>query len=297
MTELNGQPVEPEAVETPVVPGTEAVTPPAEPEVRETVPFKWGRDSREVDADTAKSMADELGTSVEALRTWVQMGRNAADIYSETRRRDAELARREAEIEAKAKAIQDRLDSRVGPSTNGKKPSITEDPVAFWNSVDARLDKLNELEDVKREIAETKAQISRREQAESDSQLERTFVKEHADLMAEYKGKDLPYVDLQTIAQTLDRFVTEIPEDMSIRELIDMGYRILTWDRVGKAKAQAEQKRLREPRARIEIPSGTSSGADMGGDSAPPAGETLDQRRARLHRQVGGLTFGDLAQG
>lgn len=288
------QPVAPEVEAPPVVPGTEALTEPVVPESRETIPFKWGRDSREVDAETAKSMAEELGTSVEALRTWVQMGRNAADIYSETRRRDAELARREAEIEAKAKTFQERLDQRTGPPTNGKRPSITEDPVAFWNSVDARLDKLNEIEEVKRELAETKAQIVQREQAKSDEQLENTFVKEHQSLMDEYKKRELPYVDLQTIAQTLDRFVTEIPEDMSIRELIDMGYRIITWDRVGKAQAQAEQKRLRMPRAKLEIPAGATGGAETGGDGAPPAGESLEQRRARLHRQVGGLTFGDL---
>lgn len=297
MPELEGQPENPEVLETPVIPGKEAIeesvleTPAAE----ETVEFKWGRDSRAVNAETARSLADGLGVSVEALRTWVQMGRNAADIYSETRRRDADLARREAEIEAKAKEFQERLDQRVGPQTNGKRPSITEDPVAFWNSVDARLDKLNEVDFIKRELAETRAEIGRREQAKSDEQMEQTFIKEHQGLMEEYKGKNLPYVDLQSIAQTLDRFVTEIPEDMSIRELIDMGYRIITWDRVGKAQAQAEQKRLRAPRAKLEIPAGASGGADTGGDSAPPAGETLDQRRARLHRQVGGLTFGDLA--
>lgn len=296
MTPIEGQPVLPEAnVEPQIEAGTEALqTPEAAPlEAPPTTRFQWGRESVEIPSHVIHSTAEAFGKSPEAVQTWIQMGRDAANVYSETRRQAAEVARREASIAAREKAIEERmaqLESR--PTAQRSRPEITQDPVGFWNDVASRLDSLptaDRMERMEKMIVETREQIAARREAEDQAAQDREFYRAHEALMEEKKRNGLPVVDLQTIASTLDRFVTEIPDGIDVRDLLEMGYRIVSWDTVGQRRAQQEAERLRQPRARVMVPA--SQGAPEPPQGAP-ANETLDQRRARLHRQVGGMTVG-----
>lgn len=301
MTLNDGQPGVPEASEAPQIePGTEALQTPEAPapEPVPTTRFQWGRETREVPTEVINSTAEAFETSPEAVRTWLQMGRDAANVYSETRRQSTEVARREAALAAREKAMEERLaqlESRSAPPSS-RRPDITQDPVGFWNDVASRLDKLDKVDKIdviERMLAETRERLDNEHRSKSEQAIDRQFIDEHRRLMEEKQRAGLPVVDLQLIAQTLDRFVTEIPEGTDIRDLLEMGYRIVSFDTVGQRRAQQEVERIRQPRARVTVPA--SQGLPEP-STAVPAGETLEQRRARLHRQVGGITVGQWAQ-
>lgn len=295
---LNGQPGEPEAnegLQPEVQGGRDALTsePTPTPNVPESVEeFRWGRDRVNVPSSLIDQVAEAFGTTKDAAKTWIQMGRDASNVYSDSRKQAADLARREAELQAKQQEIDRRVQQLETRSAAPGRPNLVDDPVGFWNNVASKIDKLDKvdrIDEIERMLSEQTRRLSEKERQESDAAAEREFVDEHARMADEWKRANLPYVDLQTIASTLDRFITEVPEGATVRDLLDMGYRIVTWDRVGKARAAAETRRLSEPRAKVTIP-GASPGASAEG---PPAGETLEQRRARLHQQVGGMTLGE----
>lgn len=283
---------------TPVQPGKEALEDHTQEEsaARETVEFKWGRDSRNVDAEKVREFARELGASPDALRTWVQLGRDGGSIYSEVRRREQELARREAEIAAR----EQRMETPPPPvERRPERPrrSVAENPVEFWDDLATRTDKLDKLDRLDR-IESMLENVNKRYEQEreelNDYQLEQSFIREHADYMKELRERDpdLPQVDLQTIARHLDQFVTEIPPGTSIRELVETGYRLATWEDVGRIRARKQIERQTQPRARMEMP---SAQPQMNlPETGPKPNETLEERRARLHRQVGGMTFQEL---
>lgn len=301
MTDL-GQPGNPEATPPPeVVPGREALEgqPSFEPAPKpeEVAELRWGRETKEVPISAVNSWADALGVTPEHVKTWTQMGRDAANVYAESRAREAELSRREAAYEAKSRDLAtklEKLERANGVQPTSTRPDILADPVGFWNNVASKIDKLDkvdEIDEIKRMVNETHRRMEEEREAITDELSEQEFVNEYKVMMEQYKAKNLPSVELQVIAQALDKFVTEIPEGTSVRDLLDIGYRIVTWDRVGNARVNQEQRRIREqPRARVEVPSGVDTPASV--DGAPP-GETLEQRRARLHRQIGGMTMGE----
>jgi hypothetical protein len=288
------QPEVQEAPEQKLEAGTEALQPVEkreEQQPEEMIELKWGREERTAKAQTFNELASQLEASPDALRTWLQMGRDADRVYRDSLRREQDANRKLEEERARWEADRAKAPAPVVPQ---KRRSVADDPIAFWDEVATKLDKLDRLDRFERleQMLETTVKnMDIERQQYTQMELENEYVQEHGRFMKEMEGRGRPFVSAEDLAQTIDRYIKEAPDGTTMREIIEAGYKIASYDRT----TSATPKPMRPRPAPVRVLSGpTVNTSAEQSDGAQKPNETLDERRARLHKAVGGIRVGDV---
>ena len=267
---------------------TPEVAPTPEPE---RYPYRVRDEQYDLTRDHVDAIAAELGRRPQDIIRSLQIDGDSSRLYREHREREARIARREAEIDVRNSAIE-AAEKRLAEAQKMGDVEITDPSVRFL---------VDQIKDLRGEVHGILEGMTKKERdAEIGRQIEEGLEVAYSDLM-DRLDPDLR-IDPRTFFGTMDRLGIA-KSDMDDDTICELTLRYIAFEQprtngTRRAAPAAEPTPRRDPRRPLVVPASASGpSGPVSDDTRPVPGETLEQKRVRLQRALGPMTWSDLRAG
>jgi len=275
--------------EVPGEPGAEPtpeVAPTPEPE---RYPYRVRDEQYDLTRDHVDAIAAELGRRPQDVLRSLQIDGDSSRLYREHREREAKIARREVEIDARNAQIE-ATERRLAEAARMGDVEITDPSVRFL---------VDQIKDLRGEVHGILEGMTKKERdAEVGRQIEEGLEAAYGDLM-DRLDPDLR-IDPRTFFGTMDRLGIAKSE-MDDDTICELTLRYIAFEQPrtnGTRRSAAEPTPRRDPRRTLVVPASASGpSGPVADDTRAVPGETLEQKRERLQRALGGLKWDQLRAG
>lgn len=272
-------------------PGAEPTPEPAPTPEPEPYAYRVRDEQYDLPRDHVDAIAERLGRRPHEIIRDLQISGDSARLYREHREREARIARREAEIDARNAQIEV-TERRLAEAARMGDVEITDPSVRFL---------VDQIKDLRGEVHGILEGMTKKERdAEVGRQIEEGLEAAYGDLM-DRLDPDLR-IDPRTFFGTMDRLgiaKSEMDDD-TICELT-LRYIAFEQPRTNGTRRSApatEPTPRRDPRRTLVVPASASGpSGPVADDTRPVPGETLEQKRERLQRALGNMKWPDLRAG
>ena len=235
----------------------------AQPEAPEYVPFKVRGQERQISASNLDALASELGANRETALMWLQSGKDYGQHVSEYRQRERELAQREAEVNAYLQRIERERQAQTPARTTSSQPTgvpQTDDPMEYLRWQSQQLLAIQQRVDEQQKSFNEEREYFKQAMAQHERQrIEGEIVETWGAFEKELKAKNLPVIPYEDIEREAMLTGLAYNTKLPLKEVFQRAYRNLAWDDVQSSVEKTTMQKLRDPRATVTVPGGSSA--------------------------------------